>query len=130
MYFPDPIPLVIALVGLIGFVAVAMVMSAASKRRQPIRLKVEYLLPQRWTLRVIVIVLPAALLLSQFMAAAGEPAAEAWTLIAGLVVALAAGFAELLAIAGRIRRVEDTPTSRIRSAAQGYVEVHGKAAPV
>lgn len=49
---------------------------------------------------------------------------QAWTVIAGLIAALA-----LLAWQAALRRhrlIHDTPTSRIASAAQGMVELHGQ----
>lgn len=50
-----------------------------------------------------------------------------WFWLLTLVVAVAAGGAAALRSFMRARLLEDTPTSRIRSAAQGYVEIAGNA---
>lgn len=58
------------------------------------------------------------------MAGAQMESMQAWTAIAGLMAVLA-----LLAWQGALRRhraIHDTPTSKIASAAQGFVELHGR----
>jgi hypothetical protein len=47
-----------------------------------------------------------------------------------LALAVVAGAVAALRSVRRARLIEDTPTSRIRSAAQGYVEIEGRAAPL
>lgn len=62
--------------------------------------------------------------------AAFSPQIAMYGLVGGLGVALAAGVVYLLRLTRQIRQIEDSGTSRLRSVAQGYVEIHGKAAPV
>jgi len=52
---------------------------------------------------------------------------DLWFWLLTLAVAIVAGGAGALRSFKRARLVEDTPTSRIRSAAQGYVEIAGNA---
>lgn len=54
------------------------------------------------------------------------PADDFWSIAAVLIAATVAGFLGAFYFFYRKRIMEDTPTSRIRSAAQGYVELHGK----
>lgn len=63
--------------------------------------------------------------LAQDLAAASPGDFWFWT-AAGLVAAVG-GFAGAFAALHKARLIEDTPTSRIRSAAQGYVELDGYA---
>lgn len=53
--------------------------------------------------------------------------AEYWLLLAGLAAAAAASFYFAFRYLAKVRLLADTPTSRIRSAAQGYVELRGEA---
>ena len=53
-------------------------------------------------------------------------AGEFWFLAAAAVAAALAGFYFAFRHLGRARLVEDTPTARIRSAPQGYVELEGE----
>ena len=62
------------------------------------------------------------------MVGAQMDSTQAWTVVAGLMAALA-----LLAWQAALRRhrlIHDTPTSRIASAAQGMVELHGRGQPL
>lgn len=60
---------------------------------------------------------------SQYLASA--PADEFFWWSAGSAVLAAAGFVATFVFLRRTRLVEDMPTSRLRSAAQGYVELEG-----
>lgn len=62
---------------------------------------------------------------SQYLAAAPDGAFIAWTVAAALLAA--AGFVAGFVCLRRGRLMEDMPTSRIRAAAQGYVEFEGQA---
>lgn len=62
---------------------------------------------------------------AQYLATAPEGAFAAWTVAAGLLAAAAAVAATVCLRRGRL--MEDMPTSRIRAAAQGYVEFEGQA---
>jgi hypothetical protein len=53
-----------------------------------------------------------------------------WLLVAGAVAFAGFGCFSALACYRRARLIEDTPTARIRSAPQGYVEVTGQAEPL
>jgi len=55
---------------------------------------------------------------------------DLWFALLTLVVAVVAGGAAALRWIRIARLIEDTPTSRIRSAAQGYVELAGQARPL
>ncbi len=55
---------------------------------------------------------------------------EFGVLAAGLAVATLAAFRSIWRGLRRARMIEDTPTSRLRSAAQGYVELCGRGAPM
>ncbi len=52
-----------------------------------------------------------------------------WLLVAGLAAAAAYSFWYAFKAWARNRVIEDTPTSRVRSAAQGYVELNGRCLP-
>lgn len=54
-----------------------------------------------------------------------SPADDFWPVTAVLVAITVAGFLGAFYFFYRKRIMEDTPTSKIRSAAQGYVELHG-----
>ncbi len=54
------------------------------------------------------------------------PEPKFWLFFVGSVLAAVAGFAFAFIFVRRARIIEDTPTSRIRSAAQGYVELAGR----
>lgn len=51
-----------------------------------------------------------------------------WVLCVGLMLGSAAGFYWLWRLFARYRLIQDTPTSLVRSASQGYVELAGRAA--
>lgn len=53
---------------------------------------------------------------------------EYWSLIAAAAVTACAGFVAAFVYLRRARLIEDTPTSRVRSAALGYCELEGEAA--
>lgn len=55
------------------------------------------------------------------------PAFKFWLLATGAILVTAAAFAFAFRWLRRARLIEDMPTSRIRSAAQGYVELEGTA---
>lgn len=55
---------------------------------------------------------------------------ELWFALLLLALAVVAGGAAALRWIRKARLIEDTPTSRIRSAAQGYVELAGRALPL
>ena len=55
---------------------------------------------------------------------------DLWFGLLTLVLAILAGAAASLRWIRIARLIEDTPTSRIRSAAQGYVELNGRAVPL
>ena len=59
--------------------------------------------------------------------AASAPDNEFWIAFAVLAVLLALGTWQGFARPRRARLIEDTPTQRVRSAAQGYVELEGRA---
>lgn len=54
-------------------------------------------------------------------------ASDFWIIVSILVIAAVAGFFLTFRFWKRARLIEDTPTSKIRSAAQGYVEIRGHA---
>ena len=58
------------------------------------------------------------------------PESDLWFWLLTLVVAVVAGGAAALRWLKIARLIEDTPTSRIRSAAQGYVELAGNGRPL
>jgi hypothetical protein len=55
---------------------------------------------------------------------------DLWVTLLTIAVAVVAGAAAALRWIRIARLIEDTPTSRIRSAAQGYVELSGRARPL
>lgn len=60
---------------------------------------------------------------SQYLAVAPADEFFWWTAVPGVLAA--AGFIASFVFVHRTRLIEDTPTSRLRSAAQGYVELEG-----
>jgi hypothetical protein len=58
------------------------------------------------------------------------PDAESWYTLLTLAVGVVAGAAASLRSIRIARLIEDTPTSRVRSAAQGYVELSGRGEPL
>lgn len=59
--------------------------------------------------------------------AAAAPAAHFWTATAVVAVGALVGFARSFRLLRRTRLIEDTPTARLRSAPQGYIELEGHA---
>ena len=58
------------------------------------------------------------------------PDADSWYTLLTLAVGVVAGAAASLRSIRIARLIEDTPTSRVRSAAQGYVELAGRGEPL
>jgi hypothetical protein len=54
---------------------------------------------------------------------------EFWPWVAGIAIFAVASFVGVFRCLRRVRLIEDTPTAKIRSAAQGYVELEGWALP-
>ena len=55
---------------------------------------------------------------------------DLWYALLLLAIAVVAGGGAALRWVRKARTIEDMPTSRIRSAAQGYVELAGRALPL
>jgi hypothetical protein len=88
------------------------------------------LVPRRWYAQVIVGALLFAPALGLLLFLNGAPTAAVYVVAGGLAAIVVAGLAGFVELVRQIRRVEDLATSRIRSAAQGYVEIEGRAAPL